>query len=192
MYKYMKRILDIVFSVILLVAFFPLFLVIAMMIKVDSKGPAFFVQTRLGQDGKLFSIFKFRSMKSGTPDIATDLLSDPSIYTTRIGRLLRQTSLDELPQVWNILLGDMSFIGPRPSLYNQYKLNQERIRLGITQIKPGLTGYAQIMGRDFITDEQKLEFDKFYLDHMTLILDIQILCNTIIQVVRSENVRNNS
>jgi O-antigen biosynthesis protein WbqP len=162
------------------------------MIKVDSKGPAFFVQTRQGQDGKLFSIFKFRSMKSGTPDIATDLLSDPSIYTTKIGRFLRQTSLDELPQLWNILLGDMSFIGPRPSLFNQYKLNQERIRLGITQIKPGLTGYAQIMGRDFITDEQKLEFDKFYLDHMTLILDIQILCTTFIQVVRSENVRNNS
>lgn len=189
MYSLIKRAIDFVAALLLLLATSPLFLLIAVAIKLDSRGPVFYTQKRLGRAGRLFTIYKFRSMKTGTPELATDRLSNPNDHITSFGRFLRSTSLDECPQLLNILLGDMSFVGPRPSLFNQYELNRERIRLGITDIRPGLTGYAQIKGRDFISDEQKLKLDHYYLNHLSFSLDLAIICSTVLKVIKREGVR---
>lgn len=189
MYKYIKRIADLFLACITLFLLTSVFLALIILIKVESKGPAFFVQKRSGQYGTFFDIYKFRSMKMGTPEIATDKLVDPGIYLTRVGKFIRKTSLDELPQVFNILKGQMSFVGPRPALYNQVELINARKNLGIDSLKPGLTGYAQIRGRDFITEEQKVAYDKYYLDHFNFLLDIKILFLTFFKVVKAENVK---
>lgn len=189
MYKHTKRGIDFISSFLLLTLLFPFILIISLLIKIESQGSAIFIQKRCGYNGVLFNIFKFRSMRTGTPDLATDKLGDPGQYITRMGKFLRKTSLDELPQLINILRGDMSFVGPRPALYNQYDLIEARKREGIDRVKPGLTGYAQVMGRDFITDEQKVTFDKYYLDHMSFSLDLKILFLTFFKVVKAENVK---
>ncbi|GAX92053.1 sugar transferase [Effusibacillus lacus] len=189
MYNYLKRTIDFSLAIVSLVLLSPLFLMISILIKIESKGPIFFTQKRAGQDGRLFTIYKFRSMRIDTPNVATDKLGDPSEYVTRVGRFIRKTSLDELPQLINILRGDMSFVGPRPALFNQYELIEERQRQGIHRIKPGLTGYAQIMGRDYICDEQKVAYDRFYLEHMSLSLDFKILFLTFFKVMNAENVK---
>jgi O-antigen biosynthesis protein WbqP len=189
MYYPLKRLLDLLFSLVMLIVLFPLFLLIGILIKLESPGPIFFKQKRYGCAGSYFSILKFRSMKVGTPNLATDLMENPQQYVTRVGGFMRKTSLDELPQLINILLGDMSFVGPRPALYNQYELIQARIASKVDSILPGLTGYAQIMGRDNISDNQKIAYDKYYLDHRSLQLDFKIIYLTFFKVVRAENIR---
>lgn len=188
-YGRFKRGFDIVIAAIVLLTTFPLFVCISVAIKLDSPGPVLFVQQRLGRDGRMFPLLKFRSMKAGTPEVATDLLPDPGQYETRIGKLLRRTSLDEYPQLINILLGTMSLVGPRPSLHNQTELNESRIRLGITAIRPGLTGYAQINGRDYIADKQKLEYDLHYLKTMSFSMDLYIIGATFGQVIKGKNIK---
>lgn len=188
-YQIIKRITDIILGIMAFLFLLPVFFVIGILIKIESRGPVFFIQKRCGVDGAMFNIYKFRSMKIDTPDLPTDRLTNPERYTTGVGRFLRKTSLDELPQLINIIKGDMSFVGPRPALYNQYQLIGIRQQLGINSIKPGLTGYAQIMGRDFISDEQKVAYDKHYLENMSFAFDMQILFLTIFKVVKSENVK---
>lgn len=189
MYNYVKRLGDFILAFLALIILSPVFFLVAILIKIESAGPVFFVQKRAGVNGTHFNIYKFRSMKMGTPDLATDKLDDPGKYVTRVGKFLRKTSLDELPQLINIILGNMSFVGPRPALYNQYELIEARYRLGIDRIKPGLTGYAQIMGRDFITDQQKVAYDKYYLDHLSLAFDFKIFFQTFFKIVKAENVK---
>jgi O-antigen biosynthesis protein WbqP len=189
MYRVFKRGVDVVLSLVLIVLLSPIFLIVSIIIKLDSEGPVFFTQKRYGRNGTYFNIIKFRSMYTGTPDIPTDRLRNPEAYVTRVGRVLRKTSLDELPQLFNILKGDMAFIGPRPALHNQHALIEARKRLGIDKLRPGLTGYAQVMGRDFITDEQKVQYDKYYMEHESLLLDIRIILLTFLKVTTAEGVR---
>lgn len=186
-FKSWKRVLDVTGAIVLLLLTSPLFLLIAAAIRLDSPGSVFYVQKRLGREGKLFNMVKFRSMAVGTPEVAADLLINPEIHTTKVGRLLRHWSLDELPQLLNILTGTMSFIGPRPSLYNQWELNKRRIRLGITSVRPGLSGYAQINGRNAIADDQKLEYDLYYVKNMSFGLDIYIVYVTLAQILLKKN-----
>lgn len=189
MYPKTKILMDLFLALFLLILLSPIFLIISFLIKAESKGPTFFVQKRSGKNGVLFDIFKFRTMKTGTPDLATDKLENPELYITRVGKYLRKTSLDELPQLINIIKGDMSFVGPRPALYNQYELIESRKHNGIDGLKPGLTGYAQIMGRDFITDNQKVAYDKYYLENISLLLDIKIMFLTFFKVILAEDVK---
>jgi O-antigen biosynthesis protein WbqP len=189
MYKAIKRISDIFMSIGAFIIFSPLFLVLCILIKIDSKGPILFKQKRSGENGSLFMIYKFRTMRIDTPNVATDKLGDPSVYITKVGRFLRKTSLDELPQLLNIIKGDMSVVGPRPALYNQYELIDARKAVDVDSLKPGLTGYAQVKGRDFISDEEKVRYDRYYLDHISFVLDMKIIYLTVMSVVKSEGVR---
>ena len=160
----MKRIFDILVSGIFLIILSPLILIISIIIKLTSKGNVFFKQKRIGRLNKEFYIYKFRTMRTDTPDVATHLLKNPEKYITPIGKFLRKTSLDELPQLFNILKGEMSLVGPRPALYNQYDLKEMRNKEGINILVPGLTGWAQINGRDEISLEEKVRLDKEYLE----------------------------
>jgi O-antigen biosynthesis protein WbqP len=189
MYRFAKRILDVCSAIFIILLLLPVLIVTGICIKIESKGPILFVQERSGREGKLFKIYKFRSMRTETPNLATDKLGDPTRFITRVGKFIRKTSIDELPQLINLIKGDMSLVGPRPALYNQYELIEARMQKGIDQLHPGITGYAQIMGRDFISDEQKVLYDKYYLDNLTLFLDIKIILLTVYKVIRSENVR---
>lgn len=189
MYKYAKRMADYLFAAIAVIILLPLFLVISIWIKIDSRGPVFFRQQRIGLHGATFTIYKFRSMSVETPNVSTDLLRNSDAYITRIGKILRKTSLDELPQILNILKGDMSFIGPRPALYNQYELIKFREERNIHDVRPGITGYAQVMGRDYITDLQKVEYDSYYIDRLSLGLDVRIIWFTIVAVVKADGIK---
>lgn len=173
-----KRLFDLFISAITLLLLSPILLVLLILVRVDSPGPAIFCQRRIGQDDKEFVMYKFRTMIVGTPEVATDKLSHSSAYITKTGYYLRKYSLDELPQLINILLGQMSFVGPRPALFNQYDLRQLRNDLGISLVKPGLTGWAQINGRDDISMENKVAFDQYYLVNQSFLLDMQILFRT--------------
>lgn len=184
----MERFSDFIISLILLTLLSPLFLIIGIIIKLDSKGPVFFTQKRIGKNNELFKFYKFRTMKVGTPDVATDKLGDSKNYITSIGRFLRKSSLDELPQIINILKGDMTFVGPRPALYNQYELKDLRTKAGVHTILPGVTGWAQINGRDNNDDYEKTEHDKYYLDNKSLGLDLKIMFRTVFKVLRAEGV----
>ena len=181
MYKrFMKRGLDILLSSLALIAASPLFLIFAVLIKIDSKGPVFFRQKRIGIHCTIFEILKFRTMRIDTPhDLATHLLQNPDYWITRIGRFLRKTSLDELPQLINILRGEMSIIGPRPALWNQDDLVSLRERYGANDVVPGLTGWAQINGRDSITLEEKARLDGEYVSNISLFMDIKCIFMTI-------------
>lgn len=185
----MKRILDIILSGITIIILSIPMLFVVLWIKLDSKGPVLFKQKRIGKNGELFEIYKFRSMRIDTPNVSTELLGDPTIFITKSGHFIRKTSLDELPQLFNILKGDMSIVGPRPALYNQYQLIKMRDKVGVNSIPPGLTGYAQIMGRDLISDEEKVKYDKYYLDNQNLVLDLKIIWSTVFSVAKSEGVR---
>jgi O-antigen biosynthesis protein WbqP len=172
---------------ILLVA--PLYIVIMILIKIDSKGPILFKQKRIGRNKKHFIILKFRTMKMDTPkDKPTHMLENPEQYITRMGKLLRKTSLDELPQIINILKGDMSIIGPRPALWNQFDLIEERDKYGVHKLYPGITGYAQINGRDTLTIRDKAALDGEYVHKVSLWLDIKIFIGTLINVFKSDGV----
>lgn len=185
----MKRICDLILSVLALVVFAIPLLVIAILVKLTSKGPAIHWSKRIGQNNALFLMPKFRSMFVETPQLATHLLGDTKAYVTPLGRILRKTSLDEIPQLYSILIGDMSFVGPRPALYNQDDLISLRTSKGIEKLKPGLTGWAQINGRDDLPIPVKVEFDYVYLNKMSLLLDFQILFLTVYKVLKSDGIK---
>ena len=182
-----KRLLDLILSLAACVVLAIPMGIIALWIKKDSPGPVFFKQRRVGRGKKCFNILKFRTMRIDTPhDMPTHLLHDPEQYITRMGHFLRKTSLDELPQLWNILVGDMAVIGPRPALWNQYDLLAERDKYGANDVRPGLTGWAQINGRDSISLLRKMKLDKEYCDNWSLKLDLIILLRSVGAVVKQE------
>lgn len=166
---------------------FPIVL-IALLVRATSPGPALYWSKRIGIDNKIFSMPKFRTMKIGTPSVATHLLNDPAVYLTPIGGFLRKSSLDELPQIWSIVKGDMSFVGPRPALFNQNDLIDLRTEKGVHKLAPGLTGWAQVNGRDELPIPDKVAFDVEYLKLRSFFFDLKILWRTFIKVVRREGV----
>lgn len=188
-YKYVKRILDILLSVTGLILLSPILVLLIIALKIDSKGPILFKQKRVGLGKKHFFILKFRTMRIDTPsDTPTHLLEDPEKWITNLGKLLRKTSLDELPQIINILKGDMSIIGPRPALWNQYDLIKERDKYNANDIYPGLTGWAQINGRDELPIEQKAALDGEYVNRMSFLFDVKCFIGTVISVVKNDGV----
>lgn len=184
----MQRFFEVLISLIALIILSPLFLILAIFIKLNSKGPVFFTQMRIGKNNELFKIYKFRTMKMGTPNVATDKLKDANNYLTTTGKILRKTSLDELPQLINIIKGEMAFVGPRPALYNQYKLKELRTELGIHKLLPGITGWAQINGRDNNSDIQKTYLDEYYLKHKSFKFDVKILFMTVFRVIKGDGI----
>jgi len=184
----MKRLFDFGLSAFLLAIFSIPMLVIALAVKLTSPGPAIYVTERVGRNNKIFRMPKFRSMQVGTPALATHLLTDADCHITRIGSLLRRSSLDELPQLFSILTGQMSFVGPRPALYNQYDLIQARTACGIDALVPGLTGWAQVNGRDTLSLEAKVAYDTEYLNKKSLWFDLQIMAITFLKVLRGTGI----
>lgn len=189
MYRYIKRIIECMLAIAGLVILSPIFLILIIAIKVDSRGPVLFRQKRIGIHKSYFYILKFRTMKVDTPkDMPTHMLSNPQQYITRVGKILRKTSLDELPQIINILKGDMSLIGPRPALWNQYDLIEERELYGANDVLPGLTGWAQVNGRDELEIPEKAKLDGYYVHNMSPILDLRCLFRTIFSVVKHKGI----
>ncbi len=187
--KFFKRLIDIVLSGLGIIFLSPVFLILAIAIKIDDPGPVFFRQKRLTIHKEYFNILKFRTMKMETPkDMPTHLLQNPEQYITKVGKILRKTSLDELPQLFNIFTGKMSVIGPRPCLWNQYDLIEERDRYGANDVRPGLTGWAQINGRDELPIDVKARLDGEYVEKMSLIFDIRCFIGTVFSVLKSEGV----
>ena len=187
--KYIKRGIDIVLSFCGLIVLSPVFLILALMIKRDSKGPVLFKQKRVGMDKRYFNILKFRTMRTDTPkNMPTHMLDDPDAYITKIGHFLRKYSLDELPQILNIIKGDMAIIGPRPALWNQYDLIEERSKYGANDVRPGLTGLAQISGRDELPIDVKAKLDGEYVEKISLMFDIKMFFGTILSVLRHDGV----
>ncbi|MFQ5779989.1 MAG: sugar transferase [Nitrospiria bacterium] len=185
----MKRIFDLTLALGLIVLLFIPMVVIALLVKMTSKGPVLYWSDRVGMNNTIFRMPKFRTMRLNTPAVATHLLNDSDRYLTPIGGFLRRLSLDELPQLFNILKGDISFVGPRPALFNQDDLVALRTKKGIHRLIPGLTGWAQINGRDDLPIPTKVEFDEYYLNHRSFLFDLKILLMTPFKVVRSEGVK---
>ncbi|MBI3711789.1 MAG: sugar transferase [Burkholderiales bacterium] len=184
----MKRLLDLFLALCAtLVLIIPITLV-AIAVRLTSQGPAIYWSDRVGKHNRIFKMPKFRSMRIDTPAVATHLLGNPDQFLTPIGSFLRKSSLDELPQLWSILVGDMSFVGPRPALYNQDDLIALRTEKNVHTIVPGLTGWAQINGRDELPIPQKVELDAYYLAHQSLVLDIKILFMTFFKVLRRDGI----
>ena len=187
--KFGKRLLDILLSGLGLVVLAPVFLIIALLIKLDDPGPAVFRQKRVGIHKTHFEILKFRTMVvDGPHDVPTHLLKDPERYVTRFGRLLRSSSLDELPQLVQIFTGEMSFIGPRPALWNQYDLIEQRDKYGANDIRPGLSGWAQVNGRDELSIEEKARLDGEYVQNMSFRFDCKCVLRTIAAVVKGDGI----
>lgn len=191
--KYIKRLVDIVLSACGIVVLAPVWLIVAIAIKIDDPGPVFFRQRRIAQDQngekQFFQILKYRSMKMCTPkDCPTHLLENPEQYITKVGGFLRKTSLDELPQIFNIFMGQMSIIGPRPALWNQDDLYAERAKYGANGVKPGLTGWAQINGRDELPIDVKAKLDGEYVDKLSFVFDVKCFLGTITSVLKHEGV----
>lgn len=189
MYLKIKRLIDIILSLIGLVILSPLYLILIIAIKLDSRGPILFKQKRVGIHKTHFNIMKFRTMRIDTPkDTPTHLLENPERYITRAGKFMRKTSLDELPQIWNIFIGQMSIIGPRPALWNQYDLIEERDKYGANDIPPGLTGWAQINGRDELPIDVKAKLDGEYVKKISFLMDVRCFFGTLMSVVKSDGV----
>ena len=185
----MKRVMDCILSVIGLIVLSPVFLFLIVWIKLDSKGPVLFKQKRVGIHKTHFYILKFRTMRIDTPkDTPTHLLKDPEQYITKVGKFLRKTSLDELPQIINIIKGDMAIVGPRPALWNQYDLIEERDKYGANDVRPGLTGWAQVNGRDELEIPVKAALDGEYVRKMGVAMDVKCILKTVIQVFTHEGV----
>ena len=176
------------FALILLIILLPLFLLIAITIFIEDGIPVFFKQKRVGINYSFFNIYKFRTMKKNTPNVATHLLDNPEQYLLRIGKLIRKLSLDELPNLINIIRGEMVFVGPRPALYNQDDLMTLRVNIGVDKLKPGITGWAQINGRDDISIEKKVELEQEYMYKRSIIFDVEIVIKTFINVLFSKGV----
>jgi O-antigen biosynthesis protein WbqP len=189
MYIKVKRLIDIILSLIGLIVLSPIFLILIIAIKLDSKGPVVFKQKRVGINKTHFNILKFRTMRIDTPkDTPTHLLENPDQYITRVGRFLRKTSLDELPQIWNIFVGQMSIIGPRPALWNQYDLIAERDKYGANNVRPGLTGWAQINGRDELPIDIKAKLDGEYVKRIGFWMDVRCFFLTISSVLKGDGI----
>lgn len=184
----MKRVLDLGTAIVALMVLLGPLLVVSVMVKFTSSGPVLYWSDRVGRRNTVFKMPKFRTMKVGTPAVATHLLVDANTYLTPIGSFLRKSSLDELPQIWSILTGDMSFVGPRPALYNQQDLIDLRTAYGVHELTPGLTGWAQINGRDELPIPQKVALDVEYLQRQSLWFDLKILVLTALKVLRRDNV----
>lgn len=185
----MKRAIDILLVLLVLLPLLPLLLLVAFVVRLTSRGPAFYWSDRVGKDNVIFKMPKFRTMRVDTPAVATHLLDDPARWLTPIGAFLRKTSLDELPQLFSILKGNMSFVGPRPALFNQDDLIVLRTEKGVHKLVPGLTGWAQINGRDELPIPVKVDFDVWYLQHASLWLDMKIIILTFLKVLRHEGVQ---
>ncbi|MGO4499657.1 sugar transferase [Paenibacillus sp. 2RAB27] len=189
MYLKVKRLIDVLLSLIGIIILLPVFFILIVAIKMDSRGPVLFKQKRVGINKSYFNILKFRTMRMDTPkDTPTHLLERPDQYITRMGKFLRKTSLDEIPQIWNIFVGQMSIIGPRPALWNQYDLIKERDKFGANDIMPGLTGWAQINGRDELAIEVKAKLDGEYVERISLWMDVRCFFGTIVSVLKSDGV----
>lgn len=186
--KIVKRIFDIVLALVGMIVLLPLLAVVALAIKIEDSGPAFFKQERIGKDKSHFFLYKFRSMKTDTPDVPTHLLSNPEQYISRVGKFIRKTSIDELPQMWNIFRGDMSIIGPRPALWNQYDLIEERDKYEANSVRPGLTGWAQINGRDELEISEKAKLDGEYIKNLSFRFDCKCFFGTILSVLKHDGV----
>lgn len=184
----MKRLFDLFLALLASVILVMPVVILAILVKITSPGPALYWSDRVGRHNRIFRMPKFRSMRIGTPAVATHLLKDPNAYLTPIGSLLRKSSLDELPQLWSILVGDMSFVGPRPALFNQDDLIALRTEQGVQKLVPGLTGWAQINGRDELPIPEKVKLDVEYLQRQSLWFDIRILWLTFVKVVRRDGV----
>lgn len=187
--KYFKRLVDIILSLTGIIVLAIVYIAIALAIKIDTPGPVMFKQKRVGKNKEYFNILKFRTMRIDTPkDMPTHMLENPEQWVTKVGGFLRKTSLDELPQIFNILKGEMSIIGPRPALWNQYDLIEERDKYGANDIRPGLTGWAQINGRDELEINVKARFDGEYVEKISLAFDMKCFFGTILKVFKSEGV----
>ena len=185
----MKRIFDLyLFFISVIILFIPI-LLIALAVKLTSKGSVLYWSDRVGRNNKIFRMPKFRSMRTDTPDVASHLLQEPDAWLTPIGNFLRKSSLDELPQIWSVLKKEMSFVGPRPALYNQADLIALREEAGIDKLLPGITGWAQINGRDELNIEEKVIFDKEYLNKKSILFDLKIILLTIIRIIKSDGIR---
>jgi O-antigen biosynthesis protein WbqP len=176
-------------ALLLMFLFSPLFIILALLIKATSKGPILYWSSRVGKDNRLFLMPKFRTMRVETPEVATHLLADPLTYLTPVGSFLRRTSLDELPQLFSILVGNLTFVGPRPALFNQTDLIELRTARGIHLLVPGLTGWAQVNGRDELPIPTKVQFDYEYLRERSFKSDFRIICMTVVKVIRGEGIQ---
>lgn len=189
MYSVLKRLFDLSLGLTIFVLCIPILLILWVFCKLTDPGPFLHWSKRVGVNSTIFLMPKIRTMKLNTPQVATHLLSDSGQYLTRMGFFLRKTSLDELPQIWSILKGEMTFVGPRPALFNQEDLMKLRVEKGIDKLKPGLTGWAQINGRDDISIEQKVNLEMFYLENRSILFDFQILFQTSYKVIRQESIK---
>lgn len=184
----MKRLFDLVLGLVAAMVLVVPVVIVALLVRLTSPGPALYWSDRVGKGNKIFKMPKFRSMRVGTPAVATHLLANPKAHLTPIGSFLRKSSLDELPQLWSILVGDMSFVGPRPALFNQQDLIEQRTQLGIHTLVPGLTGWAQVNGRDELPIPEKVKLDAEYLQRRSLWFDIRILWMTFVKVLRRDGI----
>ncbi len=184
----MKRLFDLFFGLIAGIVLFVPIIAVALAVRITSKGSVLYWSDRVGRNNTLFRMPKFRSMRTGTPPVATHLLQDPTFYLTPIGSFLRKSSLDEIPQLWSILVGDMSFVGPRPALFNQDDLIALRTQTGVHELVPGLTGWAQVNGRDELPIPEKVKLDVEYLQRQSFLFDIHILWLTFLKVLWRDGV----
>jgi O-antigen biosynthesis protein WbqP len=184
----MKRIFDITCALLAFIVFVIPMLVVALLVSLTSRGPILYWSNRVGRNNEIFKMPKFRTMRIDTPAVATHLLDNPDRWLTPVGKFLRKSSLDELPQLWSILSGDMSIVGPRPALFNQDDLVALRTAKGVQVLTPGLTGWAQINGRDELPIPVKVEFDEYYLKHRFFLLDLKIIFLTVVKVLRRDGV----
>lgn len=183
----MERFINLIGAVIILITFLPCLVFVALCIRLDSRGPCIFKQTRVGKDNSHFTLYKFRTMHVGTPDLPSDRVPNNDPRFTRLGKYLRQLSIDELPQLINIIKGNMNFIGPRPALYNQDELITMRKEAGVNRLKPGVTGWAQVNGRENISLDRKVQLDKYYLENRSFFLDLKILWLTLIKSLKGSD-----
>ncbi len=184
----MKRLFDFAVSLTLILMLIPVFLIISLIIMIDAGNPVIYKQYRVGKDNKLFYIYKFRTMKNNTRLAATKDLTEADSVITKSGRFLRKTSLDELPQLFNVLKGDMSFVGPRPLIPEEKEIRILRKDYGVYSVRPGITGWAQVNGRDMLSDKEKALFDKEYIDKQSIAFDIKIMIKTVMVVLKRENI----
>lgn len=184
----MKRFFDFTVSLLLIIVLMPVFLIIALIVLIDSGSPVIFKQYRVGKDNKLFYIYKFRTMKVNTRNASTDDLVEAESVITKSGRILRKTSLDELPQLFNVLTGKMSFVGPRPLIPEEKEIRQIRKEYNVYSVRPGITGLAQVNGRDMLGAKEKALFDKEYVEKQSILLDIKIMFKTVMVVIKRENI----
>ena len=186
--NFMKRIFDLLAALGFILTFAPLFLLVVLAVRLTSNGPVLFRTQRVGKGNKLFTMYKFRTMRIDTPQVATHLLKEPDQFLTPIGKFLRRTSLDELPQLINVLHGEMSLVGPRPALFNQDDLIALRTAVGVDALTPGITGWAQVNGRDELPIPEKVKLDEWYMRNRSFWLDLKIVGMTVFKVIRKEGV----